>query len=192
MKIMICGLKELVDHIDYAKRANLNVISIRDASPNKLNRDFYSMIDGAGLENLLVIQFDDLLAPIGGGWAEKYKETPPTEQDIATVLEWAKQKMSNGKPFIVQCTAGISRSSAVAVLIKCLENPKEALKVINPAIHCPNKLVLDLGEKILGKQNLAAEAKELEKQYQEQFVSNLEERKKTGEKFNYQKEEDVP
>jgi predicted protein tyrosine phosphatase len=195
MKIMICSLQDLAKHIDYAKRANLNIISIRDASPNKLNKDLYSIIDDAGLENILVIQFDDLLAPIGGGWAKHYTEKPPSEEDITTILEWAKQKMSNGKTFVVQCTAGISRSSAVAVLIKCLENPAEALKVINPIIHSPNRLVLELGEKILNRQNLAAEAKELEKKYNEQFLKNFEEkaqqREEKGEKFNYQKDDSV-
>jgi hypothetical protein len=57
-------------------------------------------------------------------------------------------------------------------------------------------LVLELLEKILNRQNLAAEAKELEKKYNEQFLKNFEEkaqqREEKGEKFNYQKEEDVP
>src|SRR3972149_3354364 len=106
MKIHIASLAEVINNIDYIKRNNINLISIR-------NTDYsseYDIIDNAGLKNLLVVQFDDLLEPLKGR-----SEKPPEESDIKTILEWSKQKMAeNNNDFIVHCTAGVSRSSAVA------------------------------------------------------------------------------
>ena len=163
MKISIASLRNVIDNIDYIKRSNLNLISIRDSNDNPL----YDIIDNAGLKNLLAITFDDLT-----DWVDRV-ERPPTEDDIKTILEWAKQKMTeNSNDFIVQCTAGISRSSAVAILVQYLQDPTKALKVINPILHSPNEKILEIGDKLLNSK-LKEPTKELLKKHDEEFINNV-------------------
>jgi predicted protein tyrosine phosphatase len=151
MKIYISSLREVIDNIDYIKKNNINLISIRDTNAEEA----YKAIDDANLKNILVVNFDDIIAPF-----PDRDEKAPEESDIIRILEWAKQKMKeNDNNFIVHCTAGISRSSAVAVLIQYLQDPEKALKVINPMIHSPNMKVLELGEKILNTNNIKAPIK---------------------------------
>lgn len=167
MKIHISSLKEVANNIDFIVKNNLNLISIRDTdhSPE------YDIIDNAGVKNLLVVQFDDLIEPLPLEYRGRYKERPPNENDIRTILEWAKQKMTeNNNAFIVQCTAGVSRSSAVAILVNYLQDPENALKVINPMLHCPNWKVLELGEKILNTDNIKRPTKELLNQHKQEFL----------------------
>jgi predicted protein tyrosine phosphatase len=168
MKVQISSLYEVVKNLFYIKRNNINLISIRDTSPGT-DKNYYDIIDGAGLSNLLVVNFDDILEPL----PLPYKERPPEENDIRTILDWAKQKMQeNNNDFIVQCTAGISRSSAVAILVNYLQDPENALKVINPILHCPNEKVLELGEKILNTKNIKEPTKELLKKHDEEWLAN--------------------
>jgi len=164
MKIMIASLREVVDKIDYILRTNTNLISIRDSG----HSPYYDIIDDAGLKNLLVVQFDDLVESI-----PNRPEHPPTMENIKTILEWAKQKIKeNNNDFIVHCTGGVSRSSAVAILIQYLQDPENALKVINPMLHRPNEKVLELGERYL-KGDLKEPTKKLLKEYDSQFVENV-------------------
>jgi len=164
MKIMIASLMEVAKNIDFIKRNEINVISIRDTD----HSHYYDIIDNAGLKNLLVVQFDDIVDYLPGR-----NETPPSEENIRTILEWAKQKMAeNNNGFIVHCTAGISRSSAVAILVNYLHDPENALKIINPILHSPNEKVLELGDKILNG-NIKDRAKKLLKEHDEQFVENI-------------------
>jgi len=165
---MISSLKEVVKNIDFIKRNKINLISIRDTSPSAGIQNDYDIIDNAGLDNLLVITFDDLIQPISFR-----EEKPPDESDILTILKWSKQKMTeNNNGFIIHCTAGISRSSATAILIQYLQDPSKALKVINPMLHCPNGKILEIGEKLL-QTNLSQPAKELLKKYDEQFIEQI-------------------
>ena len=165
MKIQIASLQEVIKNLDYINRNNINLISIRDTD----HSPYYDMIDNAGLKNLLVVQFDDIIEPI-----KDRNEKPPEEKDIVTILEWAKEKMKeNNNDFIVHCTGGVSRSSAVAILIQYLQDPAKALKVINPILHSPNERVMELGDKILNT-NIKDPAKKLLKEYDEQWMKNLE------------------
>jgi len=164
VNIHIAGLREIISNIDFLRRIQPNLISIRD------NRESpaYDMIDNAGLKNLLVVNFDDITEPIPGRY-----EKVPEENDIKIILEWAKQKMQeNNNEFIVQCTAGISRSSAVAILVNYLQDPENALKVINPMLHCPNPKVLELGDKILNS-NIKEPVKKIMDDTKEQFLANM-------------------
>jgi predicted protein tyrosine phosphatase len=171
-QIKIASLKEVLDNIDYIKRNNVNLISIRDNSPEQSEEQGYEMIDNMNLPNLLVVSFDDLVDPLD--YKLQRRERPPSEYDISTILEWAKQKIKeNNNPFIVHCTAGVSRSSAVAILVSYLQNPETALKIINPIIHSPNEKVLEIGEKLLNTQDIKEPTKKLIKQYDEQFIEQL-------------------
>jgi len=124
------------------------------------------MIDNAGLQNLLVVNFDDLVSPLPAD--SMYRERPPNEEDIRTILEWSKQKMQgNNNNFIIQCTGGISRSSAVAILVRYLQDPEKAIKVINPILHRPNEKVLEIGEKLLKVEGIKDQTKEILKKHDE-------------------------
>jgi len=128
-KVQIASLYEVVKNIDFIKRNDINLISIR----NTEHTQDYDIIDGVGLKNLLVVYFDDILEPL-----PDRSEKPPEEEDIVKIINWTKQKMQeNNNGFIIHCTAGISRSSAVAIIVKYLQDPQNALKVINPILHCP-------------------------------------------------------
>ena len=169
MKIMISSLIETADNVDFIKRNNINLISIRDTTPSKTYQLLYDKIDNAGLDNLFAITFDDLVEDIEG-----FEERAPTEQNIGDILNWAKQKMKeNNNGFVVQCTGGVSRSSAVAILIKYLENPEKALSVINPIYHSPNEKVLELGQKLLNNKDLKDNAKQIMEQYSEEFNEKI-------------------
>jgi len=170
-KITITNVKDVADHIDYIKRSNINLISIRDTSPGP-NQHYYDIIDNASLPNLLVINFDDLEQPLDPKYQRK--ERPPEEHDIVRILEWAKIKMKeNNNEFIIHCTGGVSRSSAVAMLIKYMQDPENALKIINPMIHSPNERILDIGDKFFQTKNLKQPAKDLLKKYDEQWMDQL-------------------
>ena len=170
MKVSIASVREVADNIDYLKRGNFNIISIRDTTPGP-NKPYYDIIDNAGLPNLLVIQFDDLVGPIPNQYGRS--ELPPSEENIKTILDWARQKMKeNGNDFIVHCTGGISRSSAVAILVQYLKDPEKALKIINPMIHCPNEKVLEYGDKLLNSKTKEP-VKKLMDEYSAQFVENV-------------------
>ena len=165
MNIKIVGLPWLIENIDHVKRMQYNVISIRDyiSSPE------YDIIDNAGLENLLAIRFDDDVPTIAG----RYQG--PIEQDIEQIIEWSKKKMQeNNNDFIVQCTAGVSRSSSVAILVNYLQNPENPLDVINPLLHSPNEHVLELGDKYFNDK-IKEKTQELLKKHDEEFKKRFEE-----------------
>ena len=92
MKVSIASLQEVANNIDYLKRGNFNIISIRDTSGiSSVNQNMYNIIDNAGLPNVLVIKFDDLIEPIAAQSGRP--ETPPSVENINTILDWSLQKM---------------------------------------------------------------------------------------------------
>ena len=166
---------EVIKDLDYIKNHDMNLISIRDYD----HSPFYDVIDNAGIKNLLAVQFDDLVEELPIEYRERYKERPPSESDIKTILEWSKQKMTeNGNDFVVHCSAGVSRSAAVAILVQYLQDPSKALKVINPMLHSPNKKVLELGEKLLNTKDIKEPTEKIMKEYDAQWVEGLGDRQK--------------
>lgn len=74
----------------------------------------------------------------------------PTKQMVQDVLEWAKSR--DQEQMVVACAAGVSRSSAIAFLIRCLSvPPEEAAKIWDIRIHRPNELILQFGTEIFGE-----------------------------------------
>ena len=87
----------------------------------------------------LVLRFDDIEEP------RENKHTPTTSQ-IVQALEFAKGK----DKLLVSCRAGRGRSVALAYVIACREHGvAEAIKLLDPTRHRPNRLVIDLGDAIL-------------------------------------------
>ena len=70
----------------------------------------------------------------------------PTRSQIAQALEFAKGK----DKLLVSCRAGRGRSVALAYVIGCREfGIVEALKLLDPTRHRPNRLVVRLGDSLL-------------------------------------------
>lgn len=181
MKVMISSVKEVAKNINFIKNNNINLISIRDTNP-KDSQSLYDIIDDANLAHIFIINFDDLEYELNN---VNFTERPPTITDIESIIEWARQKIAtNPTGFIVHCTAGISRSSAVAILIKYLHDPENALKAINPLIHSPNKLILEIGEKMFNREGWKDAVSKMENDCNDSFLSDYDIRIETRQKKN--------
>jgi predicted protein tyrosine phosphatase len=83
----------------------------------------------------LFLQFDDIETP-------RTNKQLPNRAQVAQALEFARQK----DKLLVSCRAGRGRSVALAYLISCQEHGViEALKLLDPTRHRPNRLVVTLG-----------------------------------------------
>ena len=72
--------------------------------------------------------------------------TGPKEQDIIDIMEFTKDK----ERVIFSCQAGISRSSAAALIALCQKMPiTEAVEKLDLAWHHPNQLMVYHASKIL-------------------------------------------
>jgi len=155
----IISVDEFVENIEGIKNGSFNVISIR-SSDGRMGQDKlkkYDLIDEAKFKDICIGIFDDLQKE-----SDRNTETMifPEEKHIFPILEWAKNKWNeNHKPFVVHCTAGISRSSAIAIVINKMirDNVKDAF---NSDLHWPNKEILRLGEKFLGANDIVKQVEE--------------------------------
>lgn len=87
----------------------------------------------------LILRFDDIEEP-------RPNKRTPTAAHIAQALVFAKGK----DRLLVSCRAGRGRSVALAYVIACREHGvAEAVKLLDPTRHRPNRLVIDLGDSIL-------------------------------------------
>ncbi|MSU80448.1 MAG: hypothetical protein EXS16_20465 [Gemmataceae bacterium] len=85
------------------------------------------------------LRFDDVEQPRAN------KETP-TKAMIEQGLQFAKDM----DKLLVSCRAGQGRSVALAYVICCRERGvQEALRILNPTRHRPNRLVVTIGDALL-------------------------------------------
>ena len=159
----VMSLDEFVHNLPHLKEAEVNAISIRDSqgASSEINNQKYAQIDAAGLQNLYVETFDDLAEPI-----EKRPDLVFPQQDhVVNILNWAKQKrQENNKAFVVHCTGGVSRSSAIAMLLnQMFVNDYRA--GYDVAIYSPNQKVLEYGEEYLGVDPFRDVVREEERAY---------------------------
>lgn len=162
-KVHIIGLDQMAQYGHLYR--DFNVISIRDTYMlSQKGIDQYKKIDGFGLPNLYVAHFDDLSHESEDG-------TLPQKIDVEKILEWAKQKWNeNHLDFIVHCTGGISRSSAIATLISnSLKNPN-FMNVFHGKYHFPNPRIMGFGEEILNQPGLKDKVRE---KAEREFKENL-------------------
>jgi len=123
-----------------------NIVSIRSSNiPQKEYGAFEKY--RRNYKDITIEFFDDIRIPVDG-------HITPSQESIGRILKWAEKR----KHIAVHCTAGISRSSAIAYLIACQRtSPKHAVKILDPAKHSPNLLILNLGAEILGNKSVSTE-----------------------------------
>ena len=97
----------------------------------------------------LKVSMDDITEQMDGFVA-------PSEQHIEKVLAFVRG-WDRSAPMVVHCYAGISRSTASAFAAACLLNPQKDEAVIARAIRAasaiaqPNRLIVSLADKLLGR-----------------------------------------
>ncbi|MFA6292822.1 MAG: dual specificity protein phosphatase family protein [Victivallales bacterium] len=119
------------------RKTGWDIVSIRSSGCPKA----YTVFDTCHLNynSIVCEEFDDIESPDPG-----FKVV--TRPKVMRILKWAKDKDN----VVVHCTAGISRSSAIAYLIACSRmHPSEAIKILDPKRHSPNALVVFHGIKVL-------------------------------------------
>lgn len=143
--ITIWSLREIAGLIK-EKPTDLNIVSIRSTEIPQATYDIFEEYRN-NYENIIVEYFDDIRFPQEGF-------TIPAKEHVMRILKWAVDK----EHIAVHCTAGISRSSAIAYVIACQKSsPKEALKILDPMKHGPNHLILKLGMEVLGDKTVMSE-----------------------------------
>ena len=100
--------------------------------------------------NHLRVQMDDITEQMDGFVA-------PSEGHIEQVLNFVRG-WDRGAPLVVHCYAGISRSTASAFAAACLLNPhRDEISIAKQiraasAIASPNRLIVSLADKALGRE----------------------------------------
>lgn len=106
----------------------------------------------AGARSVLQLNFDDvedMFLSLGGVMA--------TKEDITRALKFARK--IKREPLLIHCTAGVSRSTAMAWIITCdklrgrSDAARKALEIVRTVrpMLMPNRHVLKLGIAVLGK-----------------------------------------
>jgi len=83
--------------------------------------------------------------------------TPPAAAHINTTLDFVR-RWDRRAPLVVHCFAGISRSTATAFMAACALNPERdendiasAIRAASPSA-CPNRLIVQLADRALGRE----------------------------------------
>ena len=83
--------------------------------------------------------------------------TPPPAAHINTTLDFVR-RWDRRAPLVVHCFAGISRSTASAFTAACALNPERdendiasAIRAASPSA-CPNRLIVQLADRALGRE----------------------------------------
>lgn len=121
----------------------LNVVLLSDPGDTSNNLTLIKL----KAKNCLHVEFNDINKIVEG-------YTAPSIEHISRILDFAKINEVG----LVSCAAGISRSSAVAYLIKCLtEEPRNAIMVLDKEYHQPNKRIIKIGAKLLNNPEVTKE-----------------------------------
>jgi predicted protein tyrosine phosphatase len=137
LNIKIMSLQECFNFVK--NKTNYNIISIRSSN---MSVSEFEKIDKKkdNYSSIIIETFDDVVKD------ERHYMTPKKIQ-IKRILKWSESIENN---FAVHCSAGVSRSAAIAYLIACQRMEKEeAIKILDFRLHCPNQLVITLGSEIL-------------------------------------------
>jgi predicted protein tyrosine phosphatase len=91
-------------------------------------------------------------------------ELGPTEEDVRSIIELAESLSSSAGKVVVHCEAGVSRSSAAALIIYAYwlgaGREQEALERVlaQRSIARPNRLMVSLADRLLGRDGGLVEA----------------------------------
>src|SRR5262245_44410735 len=114
----------------------------------------------------LYLNFDDIEQPHSS-------KQPPTSALIAQGLEFARGK----EKLLVSCRAGRGRSTGMAYLICCQERGvAEAIQLLDPTRHRPNRLVIALGDALLGNPDVLARFDEWRDRHRDIRLSDYDDR----------------
>ncbi|MEZ5812636.1 MAG: protein tyrosine phosphatase [Rhizobiaceae bacterium] len=100
-------------------------------------------------ERHLHLTMHDIVAPIPG-------HTPPGAGHVATLLDFASS-WDRSRPLVINCYAGISRSTAAAYVIACALAPERGEAALAVTLRqkspsaTPNPLIVSLGDAALGR-----------------------------------------
>ncbi len=101
-------------------------------------------------ENHLKVSVDDITEPMDGF-------VMPSEEHVAQVLDFVRS-WDRGAPLVIHCWAGVSRSTASAFAAACALNPHRdemeialRIRAASP-IASPNRLIVSLADKALGRE----------------------------------------
>ena len=149
-QMTICGLDELACHCAGGVSHVLSILDPGWPEPESLNN--------FGLDRRLKLRFHDVIEQ-GPGWIV------PQRWDVELLLAFARDlAVLQQAHLLVHCHAGVSRSTAAAILVlaqTCPERPAdEAVKEVvrlRPRAW-PNLRILELGDDILGRGGEIVEA----------------------------------
>jgi predicted protein tyrosine phosphatase len=131
--LIICGLQEANEILAKPNHGIRAAISILDPGM----RDLYDHPMLKTVERVLRIEFDDVESEF-----EDYQH--PTQVDAQTILDFVRANIN--EPMLIHCWQGISRSTAVGLLVCALcygvGCAREELLKIRPKA-CPNTLLCD-------------------------------------------------
>jgi predicted protein tyrosine phosphatase len=108
--------------------------------------------------NHLKVSMDDIIEPMEG-------YVTPCEAHVEQVLNFVRS-WDRSAPMVIHCYAGVSRSTASAFAAACLLNPHrdemEIARKIRAAspIASPNRLIVSLADKALGREGRMVRALE--------------------------------
>lgn len=158
MRIVICGLAELPDHEAAGITHLVSILDPTHPTPDPLH---------AGEHDRLELRFDDIIAPRPG------LEMPQPDH-AKRIIEFGRAARAHEDPaFLVHCHAGVSRSTAAALLLLAdagLHNLPDRLLAIRGKAW-PNLRLVDYGARALGRPNLLRDAAEI---YRRQILARPE------------------
>jgi predicted protein tyrosine phosphatase len=150
MDVTICGLDELGLH----RQAGVtHVLSILDPGwPEPGELDLWRRLDRLLLRFYDVIDPSDLMAP-------------PGPDHVAAILEFGR-KLPKDRPvrLLVHCHAGVSRSTAAAILLLAQRDPaRDPGDIVDEIVRrrpqaWPNLRIVEIGDRLLGRRGALVEA----------------------------------
>lgn len=139
--IKILSAKNALKELESGQLRDFALISIRDNKESAV----YGKIDS--MEHRCRAMHVVYMSDLHMGYTPMRGEIMPSVELVRGALEFA----AGHADVAVHCTAGVSRSSALAYILEVQRtgDSDEAVKILNPMVHYPNMLIVEIGEHIL-------------------------------------------